>query len=429
MDRSDDDQPFGAPGDPVGAFLGQMGAMMRSQDPWDAAAQMAAGIANEGHSEPNLDPSDRMALENLARVAELQVAAHTGSELNQPIRVEAMNRTQWSKRFLADQRPLLEGLAGSLGQGLAAQLGQLDELDAEELSVIPGLGGIPPAMIQQLIAMMGPMMLSMMAGSTAGHLAARAFGHYELPLPRPAGEPLTVVLSNVDAFARDWSLSTDDIRMWVSLSDVAHHHVLCRPGVKDALTESIGEYTRAFSSDPEEMERQSRELGLDEAFTDMGGDMAALQNLAADPDRLLGVMQSERQRVIRPRIHSVVAVVEGWVDHVLDEIGASLLADYSMVTEALRRRRVEAGPQTRFVERLFGLELSQDTFDRGSAFVEGVVERADATALDALWSTPGNLPTPSELDAPGLWMARVGIEACDVDLDGDLDIPDTFDFE
>lgn len=429
MDRSDDDQPFGAPGDPVGAFLGQMGAMMRSQDPWDAAAQMAAGIANEGHSEPNLDPSDRMALENLARVAELQVAAHTGSELNQPIRVEAMNRTQWSKRFLADQRPLLEGLAGSLGQGLAAQLGQLDELDAEELSVIPGLGGIPPAMIQQLIAMMGPMMLSMMAGSTAGHLAARAFGHYELPLPRPAGEPLTVVLSNVDAFARDWSLSTDDIRMWVSLSDVAHHHVLCRPGVKDALTESIGEYTRAFSSDPEEMERQSRELGLDEAFTDMGGDMAALQNLAADPDRLLGVMQSERQRVIRPRIHSVVAVVEGWVDHVLDEIGASLLADYSMVTEALRRRRVEAGPQTRFVERLFGLELSQDTFDRGSAFVEGVVERADATALDALWSTPGNLPTPSELDAPGLWMARVGIEARDVDLDGDLDIPDTFDFE
>lgn len=402
--------------------------MMRSADPWEAASQMAAGIANEGHSEPNLDPSDRLALKGLARVAELQVAAHTGTEFTHAIRVEAMNRTQWSKRFLADQRPLLEGLAGSLGRGLTAQLGQLDDLDPEELGDLPGLGGIPPAVLQQLMAMMGPMMLSMMAGSTAGHLAARAFGHYELPLPRPPGEPLTVVLSNVDAFASDWSLSTDDIRMWVSLSDVAHHQVLCQPTVRDALTDSIGEYTRAFSSDPEEMERRTRELGLDEAFTDMGGDMAALQNLAADPDRLLGVMQSDHQRRIMPRIHAVVAVVEGWVDRVLDEIGGSLLTDYAMVTEALRRRRVEAGPQTRFVERLFGLELSQDTFETGSAFVQGVVDRADADALDRLWAEPGNLPTPNELTAPGLWMARVGIEARDMAPDDDIDIPDTFDF-
>lgn len=411
------------------AFLGQMGAMMRAQDPWDAASQMASGIANEGHTEPNLDPSDRMAIEGLARVAELQVADHTNADFAHPIRIEAMNRSQWSKRFLVDQRPLLEGLAGSLGQGLAAQLGQLDDLSPEELGDMPGLGSVPPGMLHQLMSMMGPMMLSIMAGSTAGHLAARAFGHYELPLPRPATEPLTVVLSNVDTFARDWSLSTDDIRMWVCLSDVAHHHVLCRKHVNDALTDSIGEYTRGFSSDPEEMERQSHELGLDEAFTEMGGDMAALQNLAGDPDRLLGVMQSDRQRQVMPRIHTVVAVVEGWVDHVLDEIGSSLLTDYAMVTEALRRRRVEAGPETRFVERLFGLELSQDTFDRGSAFVQGIVERADAAALDTLWSEPGNLPTPSELDAPGLWMARVGITARDMEIDEDLEIPDTFDFD
>ncbi len=414
----------------MGAFLSQMNAMMNNQDPWEAASQVAAGIANQGHSEPNLEPSDRMALENLARVAELQVTNHTGMTFHQPIRTEAMNRTQWAKRFLTDQRPLLEGLAGSLGQGLAAQLGQLDDMSPDELGEIPGLGSLPPAMLHQMVSMMGPMMLSMMAGSTAGHLAARAFGHYELPLPRPADQPLTVVLSNVDSFATDWSLSRDDIRMWVSLSDVAHHLVLCQPRIRTALTDLIGEYTRTFSTDPDEMERQSRELGLDEAFDDMGGDMAALQSLAGDPDRLLGVMQSDRQRAIMPRIHAVVAVVEGWVDHVLDEIGASLLADYSRVTEALRRRRYEAGPQTRFVERLFGLELSQKTFDLGSTFVSGVVERADADALSTLWSVPDGLPTPNELEAPGLWMARMDIDAREMDLsDEDLDVPDTFDFD
>ena len=113
----------------MATIFGQLGAMMRSQEPWEAAAQMAAGIANEGHSEANLDPADRMSLESLARVAELRVADHTSRGLREPVRIDAMNRTQWARRFLDDQRPLLEGLAGSLGQGLAAQLGELDGLD------------------------------------------------------------------------------------------------------------------------------------------------------------------------------------------------------------------------------------------------------------------------------------------------------------
>ena len=45
---------------------------------------------------------------------------------------------------------------------------------------------------------------------------------------------------------------------------------------------------------------------------------------------------------------------------------------HDRVSEALRRRRVEAAPASRFVERLFGLELSQATFDRGAEFVSGI---------------------------------------------------------
>ena len=102
-----------------------------------------------------------------------------------------------------------------------------------------------------------------------------------------------------------------------------------------------------------------------------------------------------------PRLETLVATIEGYVDHVLDTIGARLLPDYDRVTEALRRRRVEAGPESRFVERLFGLELSQATFDRGAIFIDGVVARAGQDALAALWSDADHLPTPAELDAPG----------------------------
>ena len=93
----------------------------------------------------------------------------------------------------------------------------------------------------------------------------------------------------------------------------------------------------------------------------------------------------------------------------IDEVGGKLITSYGMLTEALRRRRVEASPADRFVERLFGLELTQATYDRGSAFVSGVVERAGEDGLRRLWTDSEHLPTPNEIDAPGLWLARIDL--------------------
>ena len=128
-----------------------------------------------------------------------------------------------------------------------------------------------------------------------------------------------------------------------------------------------------------------------------------------------------------------MATIEGYVDHVLDGIGGRLLPEYDRVTEALRRRRVEFGPERRFVERLFGLELRQATFDRGAAFIDGIVARAGEQVTTQLWADVEHLPTPAELDAPGLWLARVGIETDDLDdlpeLDEPFEIPDFLDLD
>ena len=95
-----------------------------------------------------------------------------------------------------------------------------------------------------------------------------------------------------------------------------------------------------------------------------------------------------------------MAVVVGVVDHVMDEVGAKLIASYGMLTEALRRRRVETGDADRFVERLLGLELTQATYVRGAAFVAGVVERAGAEAWPACGRGRAMLPSPPRVDAP-----------------------------
>jgi putative hydrolase len=213
-----------------------------------------------------------------------------------------------------------------------------------------------------------------------------------------------IVLANLDEFGREWSLPEDDLRLWVCVHEVAHHAVLSVPHVRERLESLLNAYVAGFEPDSGSLESKIGELDV--------GDMSALtdiQQLFADPEVLLGAIQSPAQRELLPRLEALVAVIVGFVDHLMDEIGQGLIGSYGMVTEAMRRRRVTADPSDRFVERLLGLELTQAQYERGSAFVQGAVERAGRPALERLWRSERELPTPAEVDAPGLWLARIDL--------------------
>jgi len=44
---------------------------------------------------------------------------------------------------------------------------------------------------------------------------------------------------------------------------------------------------------------------------------------------------------------------------------------------------------------------------RGKNFVQGVVDRVGEPGLTRLLALPDSMPTPNEIGAPGLWIARV----------------------
>jgi putative hydrolase len=399
-----DDDPFRSI-----PLFGDLARMLQQQGPvsWDAARQLAASIATEGVSEPNIDPLDRIKLEQLARVADLQVANASGlttSPTGRGITVAPVNRSRWIQQTLASHRALLESLAGSLSGGMGTTMpGAGDDPDDPEFSddtadpMAKMLGGIMQAF--------SPVMLGMTAGSMLGHLAKRSLGQYDLPIPRPPSDELMIVLSNLDEFGREWSLPEDDLRLWVCVHEVAHHAVLSLPHVRERLETLLHAYVASFEPNSGTLESKLNELDV--------SDLSALDNmqqLLGDPEVLLGAIQSSAQRELLPHLEALVAVIVGYVDHLMDEIGQGLIGSYDMVTEAMRRRRVTADPSDRFVERLLGLELTQAQYERGSAFIEGVVERAGRDALDRLWLSERELPTPAEVDAPGLWLARIDLD-------------------
>ena len=107
---------------------------------------------------------------------------------------------------------------------------------------------------------------------------------------------------------------------------------------------------------------------------------------------------------------AVVTVLLGYVEHVLDLSATRLLGGRGALAEAWRRRQVERESPARTAEALFGLDLGPAEVGRGVAFVDGVVERSGEEGLGRLWESARVLPTPAEVDAPGLWLERISFE-------------------
>ncbi len=108
-------------------LLGDLLRLMRTDSPvqWDLAGQLAQSIASDNTSEPNVDPVERIRLEELARLAEMHVSDVTGIPLTASggLTITPTGRGEWARRSLADWRPLIEQIAASISPPAAPGTG------------------------------------------------------------------------------------------------------------------------------------------------------------------------------------------------------------------------------------------------------------------------------------------------------------------
>jgi len=390
---ADQPSPDERPDDPFSQLpmFGELAKALAGQGPlnWDAARQFAQLGATGGAPEPNVDPATRLAYADLARIAWFHVAEIVGTDGDAPEPATA-TRSQWASGTLDAYRHLFTEMAAALGAPAVAD-------DEEAMNADPMM-----SMMAGLSRMMAPAMLGMAVGSMVGRLATRAFGTHDLPIPRrPA--TVTLVPANIDAFAADWEIPTDEMRLWVVAHELAGHTLLSTAHFGDALSELVRQHVGGFRPDPSAV--ADRLGSLD---TEAADPMAALQQALGDPEILLGAVTSPQQQALRPRLDALVAVVVGYTDWIVDAVSVRVVGGSALrIAEAVRRRRVETSASDAFVEQLLGIRLGDEQVARGKAFVQGVVDRAGDSGLAPLLQRADAVPTPSELDAPGLWLARL----------------------
>ena len=394
------DNPFGD--NPFGGLpmFGDLAKALSGQGPlnWDAARQFAQLAANEGAPEANVDPAVRFALADIGRIVEPHVLDVTGQDISGYM-ITTTTPGAWSQQTLDAYRPLFTELAVSLGKRPS-----ISEGDDSDEAMDPMM-----AMMAGLSQMMAPAMLGMAIGSMVGRLGKRAFGQYDLPIPRAtpsspgAANQVSLVPATVDSFAQAWSLPRDSMRLWVLVHELTTHAVFSVEHIRETLSQLVRAHVGAFQPDPSAVADKLGSLDME------GGDpMQALQKTLGDPEILLGAVESPMQAAMKPQLDAAMAAVIGYVDFVVDTVSMRLIGgDAGRISEAVRRRRVESSPEDIFVERLLGLHLTRQQVERGRTFVNGVFERGGQSAVTQLLEIPGSLPTAAEIDAPGLWLARL----------------------
>lgn len=378
---------------------------MSAQGPlqWDVARQTALMAATEGVTEHNVDPQRRIAVESLANVARMHVAEMTGLASPVAVPLDVVGRATWTNLTLQAWKPYFDALAQAIGGTATSTASGTADNTTENTAASEADESDPMlAMLANVSKLLAPSMLGMSVGTLVGRLATNTFGQFDLPLPRDPHDRVVIVISNVDNFADEWSIPRDDMTMWALTHELISHGVFGVAHVRQTVQQLVSQFAGGFRPNPGALSESISSLDISS-----GDPMKLLNSLLSDPTVLLGAQRSAAQERVAPILDAAIAGVVGYIDHYVDRVTARILGQASPIGEAVRRRRVAQSGDRVFVERLLGVDLTSEQVERAQQFIAGVLERAGDDGVALLLAKHGNLPTPSEIVAPGLWLARL----------------------
>jgi coenzyme F420 biosynthesis associated uncharacterized protein len=269
------------------------------------------------------------------------------------------------------------------------------------------VGAAPP--FGSVLTAVGSRVTGMQAGLILAYLASRVLGQYELFLPPDPDLPaqsappgrLTLVAPNIVMVERELGVDPSDFRRWVCLHEETHRTQFTSvPWLRPYVQREMTEFLLASDLDPASILNRLRAAADAVSGAVRGGDGASL----------IEVMQSQRQREILDRLTSVMTLVEGHGDYVMDAVGPAVVPSVEQIRSKFNARRT-SGSSNRLeqaIRRILGIDLKMRQYQQGAAFVRAVVGEAGMETFNRVWTSPETLPTKEEIASPRRWLERVG---------------------
>src|SRR3954470_5733643 len=239
------------------------------------------------------------------------------------------------------------------------------------------------------------------AGLVTGYMSQRVLGQFELSLIQPeAPTRLLFVAPNLNKAVAELDVERDAFLDWIVLHELTH--VVQFTGVP-WLRDHLGGLLRAY------LDTVDVQITAGSA-----GGLPSFPNIQDLVERfreggLMALIQSREQRDLIDRLQPVMAVIEGYSEHVMDALGATLVPGYEKLREAMDRRRRSRSAPERLLQKLLGLDMKMRQYEQGKRFCDAVVDQGGIDALNAVWRSPEDMPSGAELDDPAAWVRRTSL--------------------
>ncbi|MQY13581.1 hypothetical protein SRB5_37290 [Streptomyces sp. RB5] len=392
----------GGPGgfDPadLGAAFQQLGQMLSYEGGpvnWDMAKQIARQTVSQGAADGSKDASvgasERQAVEEALRLADLWLDGVTALPSGANATV-AWSRAEWVEATLPVWQELVDPVAERVGTAMGNVL-------PEEMQAMAG----------PLIGMMrsmGGAMFGQQIGQAVGVLAGEVFGSTDIGLPLgPAGKAALLPV-NVRAFGAGLDLPEGDVRLYLALREAAHQRLFQHvPWLRAHLFGAVEGYAAGIKVDTSKLE-------------DLVGQFDPQNPEELQQALQQGMFQPEdtpQQKAALARLETALALVEGWVDAVVHAAASSRLPSADALREALRRRRATGGPAEQTFATLIGMELRPRRLRDAARLWASLADARGSDGRDALWEHPDMLPTAEDLDDPDGFVHREQLDFSELD--------------
>jgi putative hydrolase len=415
--------PFGPLGDPnqFADALRQFADLMSWQGGpvnWDLAKNVARhAVAAEG--DPSVLDVDRNKVVDALRLADLWLDEST--EFATGIRIaQAWSRSEWVEATLPVWSKLCDPIAdravdamggilaedpSELGSGLPGELGEAFKAMSGGLA---GLGG--------MMRRIGGMMVGSQTGAAVGALAREVVSSTDIGLPLGPEGTGALLPAGVAAFGEGLSVDPDQVRLFLALREAAHHRLFAHvPWLRAHLLSAVEDYARGITVDTSQLRDAMPQI-------DPANPEAIREALSGAA--LFQPEDTPQQKAALTRLETALALVEGWVDTVVDAAARDRLPQAGALAEAVRRRRATGGPAEHTFATLVGLELRPRRSREAAAIWRGLTDARGAAGRDAVWAHPDLLPTAEDFDDPeGFVSGKHELDMSELEEAGPTDAP------
>jgi putative hydrolase len=376
--------PGGEPPDPndpqqMQRFMAQLQQLLATPGTgpvnWDLARQVAQQqLAQAG--DPAATPFDRHGVEEALRLADLWL--EPASALPSGIRsAEAWNRNEWIFRTLDVWQKLCDPVAARMVNAMG--------------DLVPPEARAQLGPMQSMVTTLGGALFGGQLGQALGSLAAEVLSVGEIGLPLGPAGTAALIPANIKEYGEGLELPHDEVRLYVALREAAHQRLFEHvPWLRGHILNAVETYASGITVNREAIEDA---MGRIDPTNPESMQELALEGVFTPED-------SPAQKASLARLETALALVEGWVTHVVDSAAGERLPNVVRLGEAFRRRRAAGGPAEQTFAALVGLELRPRRLREAATLWAALTSHRGIQGRDELWAHPDLLPSEEAFANP-----------------------------